>query len=83
MRDVGRRTLDIEDLRDKVDDAWPGICDPRGVALHLEQRPYVQVFAQSTVEPEGSKEPPPGRLVPLHNGRLFKLQFVPQALIQD
>ena len=55
---------------------------PRNVALHLEQRPYVQVFTQSTAETQGSKTPPPNLLVPLRNGRTFALKFAPQALFQ-
>ena len=54
----------------------------REVALHLEQRPYVQVFTQSTAETQGSKTPPPNLLVPLRNGRTFALKFAPQALFQ-
>jgi hypothetical protein len=82
FRDDVRRTLNIEDLRDKVGDAWGTVGDSRGVAIHLEQRPYIQMFAQSTVEPEGSKPAPLSRLVSLHNGKQFKLQFAPQALFQ-
>ena len=54
----------------------------RPLPLHLEQRPYVQVFTQSTAETQGSKTPPPNLLVPLRNGRTFALKFAPQALFQ-
>jgi hypothetical protein len=35
------------------------------VALHLEQRAFVQQFLSNVSEPVGSQEPPPGDLVPL------------------
>jgi hypothetical protein len=70
-----RRTLNIGALSAEVGDS-------REVALHLEQRPYVQVFTQPTAETQGSKTPPPNLLVSLHNGRTFALKFAPQALFQ-
>jgi hypothetical protein len=75
FHDLDRRTLNINALSAEVGDS-------RDVALHLEQRPYIQVFTQPTAESEGSKNPPPDLLVSLHNGRQFALQFAPQALFQ-
>jgi hypothetical protein len=73
FHDDDRRTLDIGALSAEVGDS-------REVALHLEQRPYVQVFTQSTAEAQGSTPPPPSRLVALRNGRNFVLQFASHAL---
>lgn len=70
-----RRTLNIGALQSTVGGG------PRGVALHLEQRPYVQVFAQSTVETEGSK-PAPAALL-LRNGRQIAMTFAHHALFQS
>lgn len=76
-RNAARRTIDVLALRDQL---WEGLSDSRGVALHLEQRPFVQVFLQSVAEGEGSKVAPPDQRVPLRNGRLFELTFAHQAL---
>ena len=74
-----RRRLDVMALRQSL--LPHGLGEPRGVALHLEQRPFVQVFRDTVAESAGSKEPPPDNgLVTLSNGKQFKLQFQPQAL---
>jgi hypothetical protein len=54
----------------------------RGVGMHLEQRPFVQIFLDTVSEAKGSVEPPPNRQVALHNGKLFTLKFMTQALFK-
>ncbi|MEZ6060143.1 MAG: hypothetical protein R3C19_07275 [Planctomycetaceae bacterium] len=56
--------------------------DSRGVALHLEQRPFVQIFLDNVPESEGSVTPPLNLQVALKNGKLFTLEFATQALFQ-
>jgi hypothetical protein len=74
------RTLDVLELRNDL--AARNMGDARGVALHLEQRPFVQVFIDSVPESHGSRPAPPDLLVPLRNGKLFKLEFATQALFK-
>ena len=78
LRSQSLRTLDVLALQSQL--ALRGMGDPRGVALHLEQRPFVQIFLDSVPEPKGSVPPPPNLQVPLRNGKLFTLQFAAQAL---
>lgn len=78
LRSQTYRTLDVLALRQQL--LLRGMGDARGVALHLEQRPFVQIFLDTVVEAEGSKEPPPDHRVPLRNGKLFTLSFANQAL---
>lgn len=78
LRSLSLRTLNVGALYGQL--AARGMDNPRGIALHLEQRPFVQVFLDSVPEPRGSKEPPPNLLVPLRNGKLFQLSFATQAL---
>lgn len=80
FRQAARRTLNIKALRDDLANRDASLGDPRGVAIHLEQRPFVQVFLDSVTETEGSIPAPPNLLVPLRNGKLFSLQFATQAL---
>jgi hypothetical protein len=82
-RNASLRTLDVSGLRTSLAARDAALGNARGVALHLEQRPFVQVFLDSVSEIEGSKEPPPNHLVPLRNGRLFTLQFATQALFHQ
>ncbi|MCV7221234.1 hypothetical protein [Mycolicibacterium elephantis] len=81
FHDQERRTVDIRKLSD---DIVPGsaVGDPRAVALHLEQRPYIQVFTQPTAERAGSKPAPPEGLR-LRNGRFVALEFAEHALFQS
>jgi len=74
------RTLNLIALRNQL--ALRSMGDARGVALHLEQRPFVQIFLDSVPEPAGSVPAPPNRLVPLRNGKLFTLEFATQALFK-
>jgi hypothetical protein len=76
-----QRTLNLIALRNQL--ALRSMGDARGVALHLEQRPFVQLFIDSVPESEGSIPAPPNRLVPLRNGKLFTLEFATQALFQQ
>ena len=72
FHNTAKRTLDIGQLAAEVG-------DPRAVALHLEQRPYVQVFRRrSTAESTGSQAAPP--FLKLHNGTQIPLTFAPQSL---
>ena len=80
LRSPTRRTLDVLALRDEL--VARGMDNPRGVALHLEQRPFVQIFLDSVPEPDGSVPAPPDRQVALHNGKLFTLEFATQALFK-
>jgi hypothetical protein len=79
-RNQQRRTIDVEALRAAL--ATRGQGDARGVALHLEQRPFVQIFKDSVAEVEGSIQPPLNLLVSLNNGKNFKLSFASHALFQ-
>lgn len=79
-RDNSLRTLNIESLRDSLQP--PNMRDARGVALHLEQRPFVQVFLDNVPESKGSVNPPPDGTVKLRNGKEFTLKFATQALFQ-
>lgn len=81
FRDLTRRTLNIENLRNNLTPA--NMQDARGVALHLEQRPFVQVFLDNVSETKGSVAPPLNLKVALRNGKLFTLKFATQALFQD
>lgn len=77
FRNAERRTIDVGKLADDiVDDS--GVADPRQMALHLEQRPYVQVFTQSTGEAQGSRPAP--QFLNLRHGRQALLTFQTQAL---
>ena len=78
LRSLSLRTLNVSTLYGQL--ALRGMDNPRGIALHLEQRPFVQAFVDSVLEPKGSKEAPPNLLVPLHSGKLFQLSFATQAL---
>ena len=78
LRSQSLRTLNVGALYGQL--AARSMDNPRGIALHLEQRPFVQIFLDSVPEPSGSKAPPPNRLVPLRNGKLFELSFATQAL---
>src|SRR5262249_48455305 len=78
LRSAARRTLDVIALRNQLNARAMG--DARGVALHLEQRPFVQIFLDSVPEPAGSVPAPADLQVPLRNGKLFTLQFATQAL---
>jgi len=80
LRSTSLRTLDVLALRDELADR--GMDNPRGVALHLEQRPFVQIFLDSVPEPVGSVPAPPNLQVALHNGKLFTLEFATQALFK-
>ena len=82
-RNGALRTIDVNALRASLAGRDPALGDPRGVALHLEQRPFVQIFLDSVSEGEGSKAPPPNHLVPLRHGKLFTLQFATQALFHQ
>lgn len=78
---LGRRRLHVEDLRTKLA-ALPGdLANPRGIALQLEQRPYVQVFRTDVAESAGSKPAPPGP-IQLSTGHLFTLDLTEHALFQ-
>jgi hypothetical protein len=80
LRSQTLRTIDVLALRNQLN--LRGMGDPRGVALHLEQRPFVQIFLDSVPEPAGSVLPPQNLQVPLRNGKLFTLQFATQALFK-
>lgn len=80
LRSGTLRTLDVLALRNQLASRPVPMGDARGVALHLEQRPFVQVFLDSVPESEGSVNPPQNMRVALHNGKLFTLQFATQAL---
>jgi hypothetical protein len=81
LRSQSLRTLDVIALRNQL--AARGMGDARGVALHLEQRPFVQVFVDSVPEPAGSVAPPLNLQVQLHNStKTFTLQFATQALFK-
>jgi hypothetical protein len=80
LRSQSLRTLDVIALRNQL--AARSMGDARGVALHLEQRPFVQIFVDSVPEPAGSVPAPPNLQVPLRNGKLFTLQFATQALFK-
>ena len=82
-RNAGLRTLDISGLRASLFARDAALGNARGVVLHLEQRPFVQVFLDSVSEIEGSKEPPADNRVLLRNGKLFTLQFATQALFHQ
>ena len=78
LRSQTVRTLDLLALQNQL--AARGMNDPRGIALHLEQKPFVQIFRDSVQEPQGSLPPPPNLQVQLKNGKLFTLEFATQAL---
>jgi len=80
LRSQSLRTLDLIALRNQLN--VRGMGDARGVALHLEQRPFVQIFVDSVPEPAGSVPPPQNLMVPLRNGKLFTLEFASQALFK-
>ena len=72
-----------------IEHSCRGISSPRGawailrgVALHLEQRPFVQIFLDSVPESEGSVPAPVNMQVALQNGKLFTLNFATQALFK-
>ncbi len=80
---LARRRLHVEDLLTKLA-ALPGgsdLANPRGIALHLEQRPYVQVFRTTVAESAGSKPAPAGP-IQLSNGHSFTLGLMQHALFQ-
>lgn len=77
MRSNALRTVDVWGFRAGL---AADMNDARGVGLHLEQRPFVQIFLDSVPESQGSVAPPPNLQVPLRNGALFTLQFANQAL---
>ncbi|MDA4107833.1 hypothetical protein [Mycolicibacterium holsaticum] len=80
FHDQNRRTIDVRKLSD---DIVPGsaVGDSRAVALHLEQRPYIQVFRQPSAESGGSKPAPPEGLL-LRNGHRVNLKFAEHALFR-
>lgn len=79
---LNRRRLNIENLRTKLS-ALPGdLANPRGIALHLEQRPYVQVFRTDVAEAAGSKPAPPGP-IQLSTGHVFTLALMEHALFHQ
>jgi hypothetical protein len=80
LRSQALRTIDVLALRNQLN--LRGMGDPRGVALHLEQRPFVQIFLDSVPEPAGSVPPPQNMQVALRHGKLFTLQFATQALFK-
>jgi hypothetical protein len=80
FRSSSLRTLDVDALRGQLVSRSMG--DPRGVALHLEQLPFVQVFQDTALEQKGSVPPPPDNQVPLRNGKTFTLKFATQALFK-
>jgi hypothetical protein len=81
LRSQSLRTLDVIALRNQLSTRSMG--DARGVALHLEQRPFVQVFDDTVLEPAGSVAPPLNLQVQLHNStKTFTLQFATQALFK-
>jgi hypothetical protein len=80
LRSSSLRTLDVIALRNQL--AARSMGDARGVALHLEQRPFVQIFVDSVPEPAGSVPPPQNMMVPLRNGKQFMLEFASQALFK-
>jgi hypothetical protein len=77
------RTIKVAELRDQL--MASGMGDARGVALHLEQRPFVQIFVDSVDESAGSVPAPSNLQVALHKkpGQSFTLQFATQALFKD
>jgi hypothetical protein len=79
-RSLSLRTLDVLALQGAV---ATGMNNPRGIALHLEQRPFVQIFLDSVNEAKGSVPPPPNGLVALSSGKLFALEFATQALFKE
>ena len=82
MRSQSLRTIDVWGFRGQL---AAGMRNPRGVALHLEQRPFVQIFVDSVAEPKGSVPAPSNLQVALHKkpGKTFTLQFATQALFKD
>ena len=74
------RTLNIAGLRDTL--VPPKMQDSRGVALHLEQRPFVQVFLDNVPEDNGSVEPPLDMQVASRSGKTFLLKFAHDALFK-
>lgn len=78
LRSQPFRTLNVNALRTQLAARSQG--DARGVGLHLEQRPFVQVFRDTVAETNGSVPPPIDYLAPLRHGKLFTLTAMPQAL---
>jgi hypothetical protein len=70
------RVIDVAALA-----AATGVPTSRSVALHLEQRPYVQVFRSTTGESTGSTAPAQDEqgnpILTLRNGRTVKLSIAP------
>jgi hypothetical protein len=85
-RNQAFRTINVEGLRNNItalDAAGdPPMGNARGVGMHLEQRPFVQIFLDTVAEAKGSVVPPPNNQVALHNGKLFTLKFMTQALFK-
>ncbi len=80
LRSQSKRTVNVSAFQTQL--AARAMGDSRGVALHLEQRPFVQIFIDNVSESKGSVSPPPDVQVALKNGRLFSLEFATQALFQ-
>ena len=69
-----KRVIDVTALATAANDGQPAGDKPRMVALHLEQRPYVQEFKSTVPEPRGSIPPPTNQdFVLLSKGRVMNL----------
>jgi hypothetical protein len=78
LRDSATRVLDIERLRKGILDAHlPG--DPRMMALHLEQRPFVQTFG-GVAEDRGSALPV--EPIPMRRGQPLRLDKLAAKLAE-
>jgi hypothetical protein len=77
FRNENRRVLNITKLADDIEPDVGGppkeYANTRMVAIHLEQRAYVQEFKSNIGEPRGSIPLPPQESIPLRKGRVFSL----------
>lgn len=82
LRSQAFRTLDVDGLRTNIVAKESSMGNPRGVGMHLEQRPFVQIFLDTVGESKGSVPSPPNMQVALQSGKLFTLKFMTQALFK-
>ena len=78
FRSTSRRVLNIKQLADDIEPDVGGppkeYANTRMVALHLEQRAYVQEFKSDIGEPRGSIPLPPQESIPLRKGRVLSFK---------
>jgi hypothetical protein len=82
LRHQALRTINVEGFRNNIVAKESTMGNPRGVGMHLEQRPFVQIFLDTVSEAKGSVVPPQSMQVALQNGKLFTLKFMTQALFK-